>query len=123
MQQGCWQICAQNCQTTYRCFLSRNFGARKSYWNTSTPVGYVFDIGAVIGFLVGAAIVYQILYSDVYEHLSQYATLKAIGFRDRYLLWIVFQESLILAVLGLCLGWQSRWAFTRLLVRLRYYRW
>ncbi len=43
------------------------------------------------------SIVYQILYSDVTEHLPEYATLKAMGFRDRYLLMVVFQESLILA--------------------------
>lgn len=76
----------------------------KSYWNTSTPVGYVFDLGALIGFIVGAVIVYQILYSDVSDHLSEYATLKAIGFRDRYLLMVVFQEAIILAAMGFVPG-------------------
>jgi putative ABC transport system permease protein len=76
----------------------------KSFWNTSTPVGYVFDLGAVIGFIVGAVIVYQILYSDVSDHLPEYATLKAIGFKDRYLLLVVFQESLILATMGFIPG-------------------
>ncbi len=76
----------------------------KSFWNTSTPVGYVFDLGAVIGFIVGAVIVYQILYSDVSDHLPEYATLKAIGFKDRYLLLVVFQESLILAAMGFIPG-------------------
>lgn len=76
----------------------------KSFWNTSTPVGYVFDLGAVIGFIVGAVIVYQILYSDVSDHMAEYATLKAIGFRDRYLLSVVFQEALILAALGFIPG-------------------
>lgn len=76
----------------------------KDFWNTSTPVGYVFVLGAVIGFIVGAVIVYQILYSDVSDHLSEYATLKAIGFKDRYLLIVIFQESLILAVMGFVPG-------------------
>jgi len=53
---------------------------------------------------VGAVIVYQILYSDVTDHLPEYATLKAMGFRDRYLLIVVFQESLILAALGFIPG-------------------
>ena len=78
--------------------------AEVAFWNTSTPVGYTFDLGVVIAFIVGAVIVYQILYSDVTDHLPEYATLKAMGFRDRYLLIVVFQESLILAALGFIPG-------------------
>jgi putative ABC transport system permease protein len=78
--------------------------AEVAFWSASTPVGYTFDLGVVIAFIVGAVIVYQILYSDVTDHLPEYATLKAMGFRDRYLLIVVFQESLILAVLGFIPG-------------------
>ncbi|WP_373539996.1 ABC transporter permease DevC [Chamaesiphon sp.] len=78
--------------------------AEVSFWKASTPVGYTFDLGVVIAFIVGAVIVYQILYSDVTEHLPEYATLKAMGFRDRYLLIVVFQESLILASLAFIPG-------------------
>ena len=78
--------------------------AEVAFWNASTPVGYTFDLGVVIAFVVGAVIVYQILYSDVTDHLPEYATLKAMGFRDRYLLIVVFQESLILAALGFIPG-------------------
>jgi putative ABC transport system permease protein len=78
--------------------------AEVAFWNASTPVGYTFDLGVVIAFIVGAVIVYQILYSDVTDHLPEYATLKAMGFRDRYLLIVVFQEALILAVLGFIPG-------------------
>jgi len=76
----------------------------KSFWNTSTPVGFTFTLGAIIGFIVGAVIVYQILYSDVSDHLPEYATLKAIGFKNRYLLMMVFQEALILAAIGFMPG-------------------
>lgn len=78
--------------------------AEVAFWNASTPVGYTFDLGVVIAFIVGAVIVYQILYADVTDHLPEYATLKAIGFRDRYLLTVVFQEALILASLGFIPG-------------------
>jgi len=78
--------------------------AEVAFWSASTPVGYTFDLGVVIAFIVGAVIVYQILYSDVTDHLPEYATLKAMGFRDRYLLVVVFQESLILAALGFIPG-------------------
>ncbi len=76
----------------------------KNYWNTRTPMGYVFNFGIFIGFSVGAASAYQILDSDIAEHLSEYATLKAIGFKNRYLLTIVLEEALILAVLGFVPG-------------------
>lgn len=72
----------------------------KEYWNTSTAIGFIFDLGAGVGFTVGTVIIYQILYADVADHLAEYATLKAIGYGDRYLLKVVFQEALILTVLG-----------------------
>ena len=78
--------------------------AEVDFWSASTPVGYTFDLGVVIAFIVGSVIVYQILYSDVTDHLPEYATLKAMGFRDRYLLIVVFQESLILAAFGFIPG-------------------
>jgi putative ABC transport system permease protein len=50
--------------------------------------------------VVGTVIVYQILYSEVSDHLAEYATLKAMGYTHTYLLFVVFQEALILATLG-----------------------
>lgn len=72
----------------------------KNYWQTSTAIGFVFTLGTIMGFVVGTVIVYQILYTDVSDHLPEYATLKAMGYTHRYLLKVVFQEALILAVLG-----------------------
>lgn len=72
----------------------------KKYWATSTPIGFIFTLGAGMGFVVGTVIVYQILYSDVSDHLPEYATLKAMGYTDGYLLVVVFQQALILALLG-----------------------
>jgi putative ABC transport system permease protein len=81
------------------------FGDReKQYWSSSTPTGFIFGFGTVIGFIVGIVIVYQILYSDVSDHLPEYATLKAMGYSDSYLVGILIQESLILAVLGFIPG-------------------
>jgi putative ABC transport system permease protein len=53
-----------------------------------------------VGFLVGFVVVYQILYTEVTNHLPQYATLKAMGFSDGYLLKVVFSQALLLSVLG-----------------------
>lgn len=76
----------------------------KKYWQENSPIGFLFGFGAVIGFVVGIVIVYQILYSDVSDHLPEYATLKAMGYGDSYLISILIQESLIMAVLGFMPG-------------------
>ena len=76
----------------------------KNYWSNGSPIGFIFDLGTIIGFLVGLVIVYQILYSDVSDHLPEYATLKAMGYSDSYLVSVLVQEALILAVLGFLPG-------------------
>lgn len=70
------------------------------YWNSATPIGYIFAFGAIMGFVVGAIIVYQILFADVSEHLNEYATLRAIGYKNHFVAGIVLQQAVILAILG-----------------------
>ncbi|MFZ9229056.1 MAG: ABC transporter permease DevC [Prochlorococcaceae cyanobacterium] len=72
----------------------------KTYWRTSTAIGFISTLGAAMGFVVGCVIVYQILYSDVSDHLPEYATLMAMGYRLSGLLGVVAREGLLLAVLG-----------------------
>jgi putative ABC transport system permease protein len=76
----------------------------RSYWNNATPIGYIFAFGAIMGFVVGAIIVYQILFADVSEHLSEYATLRALGYKSRFISGIVVQQAIILGVLGFIPG-------------------
>lgn len=77
----------------------------KSYWQNGTAIGFVFTLGTAIGFVVGTVVVYQILYTDVSDHLSEYATLKAMGYKDIYFITLVFQEAIILALVGFIPGW------------------
>ncbi len=72
----------------------------KDYWSGATPIGYIFAFGAIMGFVVGAIIVYQILFADVSEHLNEYGTLRAMGYKNRFVSGIVLQQAAILAVLG-----------------------
>ncbi|MBT8065562.1 MAG: ATP-binding cassette domain-containing protein, partial [Gammaproteobacteria bacterium] len=81
----------------------------KDYWNSATPIGYIFAFGAIMGFVVGAIIVYQILFADVSEHLNEYATLRAIGYKNRFVSGIVLQQAAILAVLGYLPGVAIVW--------------
>jgi putative ABC transport system permease protein len=82
-----------------------DFIARETaYWNAATPIGFVFTFGAIIGIVVGTVIVYQILFSDVSDHLAEYATLRAIGYSNGFISGVVIQQAMILAVLGYALG-------------------
>ena len=76
----------------------------RTYWSTNTPIGFVFELGLLMGLFVGSIIVYQILYTDVTDHLGEYATLKAMGYRDGFLFSVVIQESIILSVFGFIPG-------------------
>ena len=72
----------------------------QNYWKSSTSIGFIFTLGAAMGFVVGCVIVYQILYSDVSDHLPEYATLMAMGYRLPTLLGVVAREGMLLAVFG-----------------------
>ncbi|AUB35407.1 ABC.CD.P, putative ABC transport system permease protein [Nostoc flagelliforme CCNUN1] len=82
-------------------FTPESFAAaEKQDIESQGTIGFIFGLGTIVGFMVGTVIVYQILYTDVVNHLPEYATLKAMGYSDRYLLGVLFQESLLLAVFG-----------------------
>ncbi len=74
------------------------------YFLRRTPTGIVFGFGLLVGFAVGVITCNQILFSDVIENLPQLATLKAIGYTNRFLFRLVAQEGLWLGVLGFCPG-------------------
>ncbi|MEM1426645.1 MAG: ABC transporter permease DevC [Cyanobacteria bacterium P01_H01_bin.130] len=69
----------------------------QSYWQLTTPVGFIFKMGVVVGFLIGMYIVYQVLFTDIANHIPDYAVLKAKGYPDAYFYLLVIQEALILS--------------------------
>ncbi|WP_408984215.1 ABC transporter permease DevC [Rhabdaerophilum sp.] len=81
----------------------------RAYWANSAAIGFIFLFGVGMGLIVGFVIVYQILFTDVANHLSEYATLKAMGYTDGYFLKVVFSEALMLAVLGFMPGFALSW--------------
>ncbi len=78
--------------------------ADQRFQTTQRPIGIIFGFGIVIGVLVGIIIVYQVLSTDVADHIKEYATFKAIGYPQRFFLGIVFEEAMILALLGFLPG-------------------
>ena len=76
----------------------------RQYWLETTAVGFIFSLGVAVALIVGAAIVYQILYADIAKNFKEYATLKAIGFHNRFLMGVVLQEAVLLALMGFVPG-------------------
>jgi putative ABC transport system permease protein len=75
-----------------------------AYQTTERPTGVIFGFGVLIGVLVGIVIVYQVLATDVANHLREYATFKAMGYKQSFFSSIVFEEAIILAVIGFLPG-------------------
>ncbi len=76
----------------------------EAYWKKESPIGFIFSLGVAMGFVVGVIIVYQVLSTDVNSHLKEYATFKAMGYNNMYLLGVIFEEAIILATLGFIPG-------------------
>lgn len=99
-------------------FTPKELIAREQQFHGSEPEGIILKFGTIVGFIVGVIILYQVLYSDVSDHLSEYATLKAMGYSDRSLLLVVLQEAVILGVMGFVPGFFASVGIYNLLVTL-----
>jgi len=69
-----------------------------AYWTTRTSVGLLFGSGLIISFIVGVMVVYQILATLVGRQLPQFATLKAVGYGDRFLVGTVITMALLIVL-------------------------
>jgi putative ABC transport system permease protein len=78
--------------------------AERMFQTVERPIGVIFGFGAMMGLIVGLVIVYQVLSTDVADHLQEYATFKAMGYRDRFFLGIILEEAVILAICGFVPG-------------------
>jgi putative ABC transport system permease protein len=80
------------------------------FWRKNTPIGMVFQMGVLLGFVVGVIICYQVIYTDVADHMAEFATLKAMGYAPSYFVRLVITESLLLSILGFVPGLLLAWA-------------
>lgn len=74
------------------------------YWSESTPVGFIFLLGVVLGFVVGIVICYQIIFANISDHQAEFATLKAMGYTTPFFIGIVLGKSVYLSILGFVPG-------------------
>jgi putative ABC transport system permease protein len=81
----------------------------QSYWSRNTAVGFLFNMGVVVGFLIGMIVCYQILFTDISNNLLPFATLKAMGYRTGQLVRLVLEQATLLALLGFVPGLIGAW--------------
>lgn len=72
----------------------------RAYWLNGKSIGILFTCGVLVALLVGVIFVYQIISTDIANHLPEYATLKAMGYSAGYLSRVVLQQATILGVLS-----------------------
>jgi len=80
--------------------LQRAKSLERKRWYTQTPIGLIFAIGVALAVVVGGVISYLVLASDVQSHLSEYATLKAMGYSNLFLVRTLLVQSTLLALLA-----------------------
>src|SRR5207237_5015700 len=77
----------------------------QDFWLNTKPIGIMFTSGVLVAFTIGAVILYQVLASEVQNRLREYATLKALGYDDRYVYGVVLRQGLIFSLLGYAPAW------------------
>jgi putative ABC transport system permease protein len=60
--------------------------------------------GAFLGVLVGTVIVAQTLYSSTKDHLTEFATLRALGSSSGYIHRVILAQAALSAAIGYVLG-------------------
>ena len=104
------QTLAQDVQVLTR---SQFRAAEIDFWDKSTPIGTIFLFGKIIGFIVGMVICYQVIFSDISDHMPEFATLKAMGYPASYFVRLIVVEALLLAVVGFIPGTIVSWLLYR----------
>lgn len=70
------------------------------FWGQSTPIGIIFTVGTIMGLAVGTIICYQILYTEISDHIGEFATLKAMGYPPSYFFSLIMSQSFYLTIIG-----------------------
>jgi len=74
------------------------------YWTIQTGIGMSFFLTALLGLMIGGAIVGQTIYANTVQHIKEYGTLKAMGAKNEDIYKVIFSQALISAAAGYALG-------------------
>jgi putative ABC transport system permease protein len=76
----------------------------RDYWLLTTGAGASVLISALLGLLVGAVIVAQVLYATTVDHLSEFGTLRAMGAPRGFIYRVILSQAAISATIGYGVG-------------------
>ncbi len=74
------------------------YNTEANYWVKQTATGKIFAFGVLVTMVVAAVVVYQVLSNDIRNRLPEYATLKAMGYTNRFLSRVVLWQAVIYAL-------------------------
>lgn len=63
----------------------------RKYWSRETPVGYITDLGFVMGVMIGMVFIYYAQYQIIRFYLPEYAILKSLGYDWWFFLFMIGQ--------------------------------
>jgi len=86
-------------------YTTSEFSQRtRFYWMFTTGAGLAVLTAALMGLIVGVAVVAQTIYAATMDHIREYGTLKAIGATNGYLYRVLIEQAVWSAVLGYALA-------------------
>lgn len=86
----------------------------RNFWLFGTGAGAALFAGALLGLIVGTVIVAQTLYASTKDHLSEFATLRAIGSSGTYIYMVIVWQALLSAIIGFCGAAAISWIVVRM---------
>ena len=78
--------------------------SERDFWGKATPIGLIFMFGTIIGFVVGLIICYQVLATDIGDHMSEFATLKAMGYPNLFFGAVVVFQAMLMSIVSFIPG-------------------
>lgn len=78
--------------------------SERNFWGKNTPIGLIFQVGTIIGFVVGLIICYQVLATDIADQMGEFATLKAMGYPTGFFAAVVVCQALVLSIVSFLPG-------------------
>ncbi len=86
-------------------YTKKEFEQRNlDYWLLGTGAGVALIGGALLGLVIGTIIVAQTIYSSTKDHLTEFATLRALGSSSSYIHKVLLTQATVSAVAGYALG-------------------
>jgi putative ABC transport system permease protein len=82
-------------------YTTAEFSRRtRFYWMFTTGAGLAVLTAALMGLVVGVAVVAQTIYAATMDHIREYGTLKAMGATNWYLYRVLIEQAVWSGVLG-----------------------